>query len=50
MHYSSSGGGGGSYHELQNIIKRVPIQCMIETSSWVPKRRFKAKWQQDWDT
>jgi|LauGreDrversion4_2_1035121.scaffolds.fasta_scaffold37563_1 hypothetical protein len=29
MHYSSSGGGGGGYHELQNIIKGVPIQCMV---------------------
>ena len=59
MMNSFHGGGGvgqqsNRYHELQNLIKGVPIQCMVgvtflnilhlgphETTSGVPKRRFK---------
>ena len=48
------------YHELANIIKGVPIQCMVslitlifslgqgQTLNWLLKRRYKNQWQQTW--
>ena len=57
MNYSGNSGGGG-YHELQNIVKGVPIQCMViivpyfkssvgslETKCRISERGFKNQWE-----